>query len=298
MPKYIKLEEISLKNSTECNEKWVQQIIADNPDILGLGNLQLKYKEKIQPHAGRLDLLLTDEDDETRYEVEIQLGKTDESHIIRTIEYWDIENNRYPNKDHVAVIVAEDITSRFLNVIRLFNRSIPLIALKMTAFKQSDGISLTFTKVLDWQPIEDENEDSKEVTDRTYWESHSTKNMLKLVDELLTYVQEIAPGYQLNYNKYYVGLTKDGISKNFVYFKPRKQRVILHAKITRSEEIEKNMQGIDYDWKGNFCRIYLDAETAKEKKNLIVDLIQSAAELNRALDQGFLVFAKKCILTF
>lgn len=284
MVMYIKLEEISLKNSSECNEKWVQEVIANNPNILGLGNLQLKDKERIQPNAGRLDLLLTDDDDDTRYEVEIQLGKIDESHIIRTIEYWDIEKNRYPTKDHVAVIVAEDITSRFLNVIRLFNRSIPLIALKMTAFKQPNGVSLTFTKVLDWQPIEDENEDSKEITDRAYWESRSTKNMLKLVDELLTYVQEVAPGYQLNYNKYYVGLTKDGVSKNFVYFKPLKQRIILHVKIARSEEIENIMQGIDFDWKGNFYRVYLDAETAKEKKDLIVGLIKSAADSNRVLD--------------
>lgn len=54
-----------------------------------------------------------------RYEVEVQLGSTDESHIIRTIEYWDIERKRYPQYDHTAVIVAEDITSRCLNVISL-----------------------------------------------------------------------------------------------------------------------------------------------------------------------------------
>jgi hypothetical protein len=52
------------------------------------------------------------------YEVEIMLGSTDESHIIRTIEYWDIEKRRFPSKDHKAVIVAEDITNRFFNVIR------------------------------------------------------------------------------------------------------------------------------------------------------------------------------------
>jgi hypothetical protein len=34
-----------------------------------------------------LDLLLADQDLTTRYEVEIQLGATDASHIIRTIEY-------------------------------------------------------------------------------------------------------------------------------------------------------------------------------------------------------------------
>ena len=49
-----------------------------------------------------------------RYKVEIRLGKTDECHIFRTIEYWDLERKRYPQYDHVAVFIAEDITSRFL----------------------------------------------------------------------------------------------------------------------------------------------------------------------------------------
>jgi hypothetical protein len=36
--------------------------------------------------AGRLDLLLQDSETNRRYEIEIQLGATDETHIIRTIE--------------------------------------------------------------------------------------------------------------------------------------------------------------------------------------------------------------------
>ena len=84
----------------------------------------------MQPRAGRLDLLLQDPDTQRRYEVEVQLGSTDESHIIRTIEYWDIEKKRYPQYDHCAVLVAEDITSRFLNVVSLFNGTMPLIAIE------------------------------------------------------------------------------------------------------------------------------------------------------------------------
>ena len=84
----IKPEKISLLNHPALNEKWVQEVIAKDPSILGLGDLILKDKERIQPKAGRLDLLLQDPDTNRRYEVEIQLGKVDESHIIRTIEYW------------------------------------------------------------------------------------------------------------------------------------------------------------------------------------------------------------------
>src|ERR1700704_4732422 len=84
-----------------------------------------------------------------RYEVEVQLGPTDEAHIIRTIEYWDIERKRYPQYDHCAVLIAEDITSRFLNVVALFNGMIPLIALQMQALKVGDQSTLLFTKVMD-----------------------------------------------------------------------------------------------------------------------------------------------------
>src|SRR3990167_9221798 len=108
---FVKAEPIDLKNNSEFSEKWIQEKIAEYPAILGLGDLILKDKERIQPGAGRLDLLLLDpEEEDLRYEVEIQLGKTDESHIIRTIEYWDIERKRYPQYDHTAVIVAEEIT--------------------------------------------------------------------------------------------------------------------------------------------------------------------------------------------
>jgi hypothetical protein len=131
--KFVKHERIWLREHAQFNERWVQERIAEDPRILGLGELVLKDKERRQPHAGRLDLLLQDPDNDRRYEVELQLGRTDESHIIRTIEYWDIEKRRYPHYDHCAVIVAEDITTRFLNVIALFNSAIPIIAIQMSA---------------------------------------------------------------------------------------------------------------------------------------------------------------------
>src|SRR3954447_23910970 len=135
MNKYFKPERVILKTHPEYNEKWVQDRIAEDPTILGLGDLVLRDRERIQPRAGRLDLLLQDPDTKRRYEVELQLGATDEAHIIRTIEYWDIERKRYPQYDYCAVIVAEDITSRFLNVVALFNGTIPLVAIQMQAFR-------------------------------------------------------------------------------------------------------------------------------------------------------------------
>ena len=149
MENYVKFETISLKNHSEINEKWVQQKIVDEPSILGLGDLSVRQSEKVQQSGGRLDILLQDDDSKTRYAVELQLGKTDETHIIRTIEYWDNERKRNQNYNYVAVIIAEDITNRFFNVISLFNGSIPIIAIQLKAIKYKSDIGLDFTTVLD-----------------------------------------------------------------------------------------------------------------------------------------------------
>jgi hypothetical protein len=92
---------------------------------------------------------LQDPETNRRYEVEVQLGATDETHIVCTIEYWDIERKRYPQYDHCAVIIAEDITSRFLNVVSLFNGSVPLTAIQMQALKIAEHTTLVFTTVMD-----------------------------------------------------------------------------------------------------------------------------------------------------
>jgi hypothetical protein len=85
------------------DERWLQDRINDDPSILGLGDLAVFRREKTQASGGRIDFVLYDpEDDTTRYETEIMLGTLNESHIIRTIEYWDVERTRYPSYDHRA----------------------------------------------------------------------------------------------------------------------------------------------------------------------------------------------------
>ena len=281
----MKLQTISLRRSDRLNEKWVQEQIAEDPSILGLGDLILKDKERPQPAAGRLDLLLQDPETLKRYEVEIQLGSTDESHLIRTIEYWDIEKRRYPQYEHAAVIVAEEITSRFLNVIQLFNGHIPLIALKMTAYKVGGEYALTFVKVLDELAfgLVDEDEVVSEPTDRSFWEKRGSKNTLQLTDGLLNVVQEIEPDASFNYNKYYIGLKVDGSAMNFVTFMPRKAHVIMTFKIPQKKEIDEELaeagfDTLNYDSQWNQYRLRIGSELAESEKGVIRDLAQQAHE--------------------
>jgi hypothetical protein len=280
---YAIFQKITLQTEPGLNEKWVQERIAENPAILGLGDLVLKDKERIQPKAGRLDLLLQDQDSTKRYEVELQLGSLDESHIIRTIEYWDIERKRYPQYEHTAVIIAENITSRFLNVLSLFNASIPIIAIQMNALKYEDKVGLHFTTVLDHVPrgLVDADEETQEVTDRNYWESKSNKKMLGLVDQLYEMVKAIDPELELKYNKFYIGLGKQGVSSLFTLFRPRKNFVRIEPRLEKSPELETRLEAagldmMDYDSRWGRYRINLQAGDLDKHKELIGEITEAA----------------------
>jgi predicted transport protein len=278
---YVKFEKLMLKDNAVYNEKWLQDRIAEDPSILGLGDIVLRDRERIQPRAGRLDLLFQDVDSDQRYEVEIQLGRTDESHIIRAIEYWDIERKRYPQYDHIAVIVAEDITSRFLNVISLFNGFIPLIAIQLNAIKYADKVSLIFTTVLDQMVLglADEEED-EEVVDRAYWERRATPATVSIADQLLELIHNFDSGFELKYNKFYIGLAKNGRPNNFVILKPKKKFSIIELRIRKSDDIEEKvgeagMDLIDYTKYGRY-RIRLLKEDLKKNRDFIQDLLNQS----------------------
>lgn len=283
---YLKPERIALKNHASLNEKWVQDLIADDPTILGLGKLVLRDRERIQPRAGRLDLLLQERDGQRRYEVEIQLGATDESHIIRTIEYWDIEKKRYPQYDHCAVLVAEDITSRFLNVISLFNGTMPLIAIQMQALRVGDNITLIFTKVMDElsRGLVDEDEDALAApTDRAYWEKSATKANVALVDQMLELLREFDPFLNLKYNKFYIGLEKDGQAYNFVAFRPKKNQINIEIKLPQTEELdarieEEGLDTLEYNKRSGFYNLRLTKSDIKSKSIFLQELSRLAYE--------------------
>lgn len=285
MTKLSKPERIPIAKLDGINEKILQEMIAEDPSIIGLGDLVLKDKERIQPKAGRLDLLMQDPDTNRRYEIEIQLGKTDESHIIRTIEYWDIERKRYPQYDHCAVIIAEDITSRFLNVISLFNGFIPLIAIQMNAYKMGSEVGLVFTRVLDEMPLGlvDEDEEIQEVTDREYWLKRGTEATFKMVEEMLAIINSFKEGYELKYNKFYIGLAKDGQPNNFAIFRPKKNYMRLELKLPKSEDVdqlieENELDEMGYDNRWGAYRIRLTKGEISKKREVIKTLLEKAEQ--------------------
>jgi hypothetical protein len=280
-PAYFEPELISVRQRG-LTEKWVQARITSNPKLLGLGDLAVKDEERLQPAAGRLDLLLVDPETSRRYELELQLGPTDESHIIRTIEYWDSEKKRYPQYDHCAVIVAENITGRFLNVISLFNGHIPLIALRMQAIQVNGQVGLIFTKVLDEIQLGLLDDDEvQEPTDRPYWEEKSSVKTVKLADRILELIHAFAPGYELKYNKHYIGLAQNGQPDNFVIFRPQRTALRFEPRLPTSDETtgpleEAGLEVLEYDRRWGRYKIRLSADDIERHGDLLTTLMKQA----------------------
>ena len=179
-------------------------------------------------------MLLADPEQNRRYEVDLILGATDESHIIRCIEYWDIERRIYPGYEHCAVLVAEDITSRFLNVVALLAGTVPLVVIQLNALIVGDNIVLNFVRVLDRRLLRRDDVTESKIqpppSSRTDWVEKSAPPAMQILDDMLAIINEKAdPKQQLNYNKYYVGLTDGTRVRNFIYFKPRRKflRIII-----------------------------------------------------------------------
>lgn len=286
---YITHEKLNLKAHPEYTEKWVQALIAKNPSILGLGELDLRDHERRQPLAGRLDLLLQDPESLRRYEVELQLGATDETHIIRTLEYWDIEKKRYPQYDHCAVLIAEDVTSRFLNVISLFNGAIPFIAIQMNALKIEDKIALVFTTVVDElrRGLVDDDEEVSTLTDRPYWVGRATEATVALADALLQLARKCDPSLELKYNKFYIGLSREGQAFNFVTLRPKKSFINLHLKLPLTDDVSgkigaADIETLEYDNRWGTYRLRLSAKDISGKAALLEELIRLAYERRTA----------------
>jgi hypothetical protein len=255
---------ISMRDQ-DLDEYWLQDYICNNPSCLGIGDLELVSKEKKQSSGGRLDILMKGSDDEL-YEIEVMLGETDETHIIRTIEYWDIEKKKRPKRQHTAVLIAEKINSRFYNVVNLLSHSIPLIGIQANLYRHGDSVSMVFTKIIDSfeEPeIEEENGSTHgiEYLKKKYPETGQ-------VIELLTpVVLECCSDNRINYRKNGATVFIGGTKRIVINRRGNKQASISYRVSdedrTNIEELLDN-QSISYDYKNNYIRIWLNPAALKK----------------------------------
>jgi len=138
------------------------------------------------------------------------LGDTDETHIIRTIEYWDNEKRRWPQRQHFAVLVAEHINRRFFNVIHLLSHSIPIIAIQASLLECDAQRSIFFLNVLDtFEEVEDGTSLDGIEHDHDYWVVRA-KWTLETAETLWATIQDIFKDSTVHYVKYYVSISVGG----------------------------------------------------------------------------------------
>jgi predicted transport protein len=104
-----------------------------------------------------------------------------------------------------------------------------------------------------------------------------------MADDLLEIVKTFDQGFDLKYNKFYIGLAKNGQPSNFAVFHPQKNSLRLDIRLPRTEETETQLEDVgldvmDYDQKRNSHRLRLSRGDLKKHSDLLTDVLHSAYE--------------------
>jgi len=257
------------------DEYWLQDQIFDNPSCLGLGDLESLDKERRQLSGGRLDILLKNPEDDSMYEVEVMLGETNEAHIIRTIEYWDNEKRRWPQRQHFAVLIAEHINRRFFNVIHLLSNAIPIIAIQVSLLESHGKQSLYFSKILDtFEEIDDGTTIENIKYTREDW-IKKAKWTVETADVLAEITLSIFPEQTLNYVKHYVAITVNGY--NYLWLHKRSlNKSLLGFRLSQTMQDEVcllfDQKNISYTKKQKEVILTVDKKIIELNKELFTDV--------------------------
>ena len=262
-------KKIFIRNAGK-DEYWLQDIIYENPKIIGLGDLVAVNKEKKQASGGRLDILLKEPTENLMYEVEVMLGETDPSHIIRSIEYWDNEKRKYPQRQHFCVLIAESFDRRYFNVIQLMSLNIPMIAIQADLLEVNGEKILNFSKIIGiyTEPEEDE-EDIKQVNEST-WNADSpwtNLNAKEIYDSLKGKHDRI----DLRYTQSYISINIDGRNAYWLCkrIKPTSALFFSVKDDEKVEAIKKKLEGNDIGYTYNrYKEFMLSVDIKSIKKNI------------------------------
>ena len=130
-----------------------------------------------------------------------------------------------------------------------------------------------------------DDEEVQSVTDRPYWEENrGTKETVGLADEMLELVKSFAPELELKYNKFYIGLAKDGQPNNFVIFYAKKNSFRAEIRLASSPDIDQQLEtaGIevmDYTKFGRY-RLRLTKNDIKKHSDLLLKLLKTSYGLD------------------
>ena len=112
------------------DEAWLATWIADRPQRLGLGELQVA--ESAADDDDR-SLVATDED--RCFSVDVQLGEMEASRGFGVLDNWARNRVLHPDKSHVAVLVTEIVSDRYRTTLETLAEHLPLVVVELQVWK-------------------------------------------------------------------------------------------------------------------------------------------------------------------
>jgi hypothetical protein len=170
------------------DEYWLQDILYENPSILGFGNYLTSVKrEKRESSGGRFNFLLKDLIYDIRYEVEVMLGETDASHIVTSLEYWDNEERRPHVNNNYAVLVAESFEGRYFNLLQTLSMNLPMIVIQANLLEVNKEYVLSFSTIFNHYLGPKDSEEPITVDESVWsekapWTLNAAKELYSLID--------------------------------------------------------------------------------------------------------------------
>lgn len=282
-PEFRHAQIIDLKGDARFNEDWLERLICDSPEILGLGPVTVLDKQRRQKDGiGRLDVVLEAMDKTAVFVVELMLGPVDSTHIVRTIDYWlDTQKKLRKNVECKAVLVGERIVdSRFGEVVKFLTKSMPLVVKEVAALQIGDVMTLHFTTIFRNSDLEEETEES-EVTlvDRDFW-IRKDEQTLSVAEALIPLLKDLNPVISPNLTRGYINVRVGNRAEGFIGFRPVRGNVRISVKVENALPWRKRLgrsglSVIQTDKADNKVRLLVTEKDVSKNKALLKDLLSA-----------------------
>lgn len=283
-PQFRKAEVLDLKNDRRFNESWLEQLVCDDPEILGLGKIKVLSQQKRQKDGiGRLDLLLESQDKGTVFVVELMLGPIDGSHIVRTIDYWlDSQKNVKANVECKAVLIGERIVdSRFGEVVKFLTKSMPLVVKEVAALQVGNAMTVHFTTIFRSDDLEPRaKEEPTAPVDAAYWFKKS-KQTLGVAQVVIKMLQDIDASISPNFTQSYISVrVGNRTASGLAGFRPFRGKVRFSIRVEdaspwRKRLAKSGLQVLQTDRADNKVRLGVTREDISKNIRMVRELSQA-----------------------
>jgi hypothetical protein len=102
-----------------------------------------------------------------------------------------------------------------------------------------------------------------------------------MADQFLGIAKAHDPTLELKYNKFYIGLARNGQPCNFVVFRPKKEFIRFEVRLKNSAETQERLESagldvMDYDNRWGYYRIRLQSGELDKHRQILSEIIAEA----------------------